>query len=480
MEIPKEDVAAVLIQFNPWWGKLPISDLPKWKRSVFRELLEWVTNPPTHRAVMLAGPRQVGKTTLLLQTIETLISKKIPSSNILYATFDHPILKLAGLEKVLEVWREIEPKGEGYEYLFLDEAQFLKDFGTWVKHRTDFNKSTRIIFTGSACPLLSAGEESGVGRWHTLPISTLSFYEYLQIKNIGIDVPDLANLTELFALSKANYSVIENAAHNLTAHFHEYLLRGGFPQTSLIESLPQAQRLLREDIIDKVLKRDMTALFGVRRVLELEQTFIYLCMHNGNIQELKTISNNLGINVATVQNFINLLEAAYLLYRIPPFGNGKEILRARYKCYLSDPAIAPAILMKGKSILEDATYLGKLVENAVLVHLKAHSVTSQLQFSYWKDSRSKELDLVLQVPDQLIPFEVKYQSTQFEDKDVPGLVNFCKDKGALYGYILTKAASDIGELQGSKNKSFKIMKIPSSIFCYWLGKSEINGQSILI
>lgn len=59
-------------------------------------------------------------------------------------------------------------------------------------------------------------------------------------------------------------------------------MRGGFPQTALVDSIPQAQRLLREDIIDKVLKRDMTAIFGVRRVLELEQTFIYLCMHDGD------------------------------------------------------------------------------------------------------------------------------------------------------------------------------------------------------
>ena len=68
--------------------------------------------------------------------------------------------------------------------------------------------------------------------------------------------------------------------------FHEYLLRGGFPQCALVESVDLAQKLLREDIVDKVLKRDMTALFGVRRVLELEQTFLYLCLHDGGLLDM--------------------------------------------------------------------------------------------------------------------------------------------------------------------------------------------------
>jgi hypothetical protein len=176
MKIPKDELLTVLVQFNPWWRKEGIPDLPTWKRAIFNELLEWVVRPPAHRAVMLSGPRQVGKTTLLLQAIDQLIKQGISPTNILYATFDNPICKLAGLDAILEAWREWGPKAEGPEYLFLDEAQFIRDFGTWAKHQTDFFKQRRIVFTGSAMPLANSGQESGVGRWHTLQISTLSFY----------------------------------------------------------------------------------------------------------------------------------------------------------------------------------------------------------------------------------------------------------------------------------------------------------------
>ena len=74
----------------------------------------------------------------------------------------------------------------------------------------------------------------------------------------------------------------------LTGHFHDYLLRGGFPEPALTDGLTRCQRLLREDIVDKVLKRDMTAFYGVRRVLEIERLFLYLCYHDGGILDIPT------------------------------------------------------------------------------------------------------------------------------------------------------------------------------------------------
>ncbi len=281
MKIPKEELIAILSQFNPWWKRERIPDIPKWCRGAFQELMQWIEQPPAQRAIMLSGPRQVGKTTLLLQAIQKLVESGVPPANILYATFDHPICKLAGLNAVLEAWRELEPKANGPEYLFLDEAQFIKDIGTWVKHQVDFFKNKKIVFTGSATPLIRMDQESGVGRWHTIGISTLSFYEYLQIKKIPLPhIDTIQAISNLLDCTPHEFFRMTEAANALIGHFHEYLVRGGFPQTVLVESITQSQALLREDIIDKVLKRDMTALFGVRRIIELEQLFIFLCMHD--------------------------------------------------------------------------------------------------------------------------------------------------------------------------------------------------------
>ncbi len=159
-------------------------------------------------------------------------------------------------------------------------------------------------------------------------------------------LPKLKSIRDLFNWPQKEFYRTTEISEPYVGHFHEYLVRGGFPQAALIENITQAQRLLRDDIIDKVLKRDMTVLFGVRRVLELEMTFLYLCMHGGGLLDMATLGSNLKIAQQTVLHFIELLEATHLIYRLPPFGYGKEVLRARYKVYLADAAIAPAVLMK--------------------------------------------------------------------------------------------------------------------------------------
>lgn len=479
MKVSKEELVAVLAQFNPWWRNEPISDLPEWKRAAWRELNSWLTNPPAHRAILLSGARQVGKTTLLQQQIDALLKQGVPPGNILYATFDHPILKLAGIEAVLEAWREREPQSGGSEYLFLDEAQFIREWGTWVKHQIDFNKKRRIVFTGSAMPLVEAGQESGVGRWHTIRLTTLSFYEYLQIKQLQLAaLPPLKSLTELFEWDQPQFYRTQEIAVPYVGHFHDYLIRGGFPQTAQVESINQAQRLLREDIIDKALKRDMTALFGVRRILDLEHTFLYLCMNDGGLLNMTDLSSNLEVKRPTAQHFIELLEACHLIYRLPPFGYGKDVLKGHFKIYLADAAIAPAVLLKGKSILDDPGALGVATETAVFKHLFARYYAQNVRFTYWRGKQNREVDLVAEVAGQLIPFEVKYRAQHTGLRELKGLLELCEQKNISRGYIVTKSLDDFGLMTGLSGGT-QIMRIPAPLLCYWMGASELNQPELL-
>jgi predicted AAA+ superfamily ATPase len=475
VKISHDELAAVLGQFNPWWRGEAVTDLPHWRRAAFQELQKWMVAPPAPRAVLLSGARQIGKTTLLLQSIAELLASGVPAANILYATFDHPLFKLSGIDAVIECWREREPRAAGPEYLFLDEAQFIRDWGTWVKHQVDFVRNRRIIFTGSAMPLLEAEQESGVGRWHAIRLTTLSFYEYLQIKKLQLPtLPQVNSLTELFSYSHGQLMGIQESAKPYVGHFHEYIVRGGFPQTAQVESITQAQRLLREDIIDKVLKRDMTALFGVRRILDLEQTFLYLCMHDGGLLDMPALCSNLEVKRPTAQHFIELLEATHLIYRLQPFGYGKEVLRGRYKIYLADAAISPAVLLKGKTVMEDQVALGVATETAVFKHLFARYYARQVKFTYWRGKRDHEVDLVAELGDLLIPFEVKYRTVHAGARELKGLFELCENKRVDRGYVVTKALDDFGPLASKEKPATKIMRIPAPLLCYWMGESETH------
>lgn len=479
------ELIAVLRQYNPWWRGAPTADLPAWRRKAFHDILNWMQSPPAPRALLLSGARQVGKTTVFLQVIQELIDNGVPPNKILYATFDHPLLKLLGIDGLLKLWREFEPESDGLEYLFLDEIQTIRDWQTWLKLQVDFEKKRRIAVTGSATPLVTEGQESGVGRWHTLRLSTLSFFEYLQLKQVRVPaLPEIDSLARLFDWQPAQFAAVAADGASLVAHFHEYLLRGGFPQSALMGSVTSAQKLLREDIVDKVLKRDMTALFGVRHVLELEQVFLYLCLHGGGMLDMQALCRDLELKKPTVNNFINLLESTHLIYKLPPFGYGKEILRARYQIYLADAAISPSVLLKGTSLLEDPNGMGVAVETAFFKHVFARYHAHSVGFSYWRGKNNREVDIVAETGGRLIPFEVKYRSQNTGAGDLKGLAGFCEERKVPRGYVITKEMQDFnilplgrGAESGNVGASVRIAKVPAPLACYWLGKTEQDELS---
>jgi predicted AAA+ superfamily ATPase len=450
-----------------------VRDLPGWRRAAFSELFLWLAAPPAPRAILLSGARQVGKTTLVLQAVEELLARGVKPERILYATFDHPLLKLIGLEGTLGVWREIQPRSEEIEYLLLDEIQYTQGWQTWLKHQVDFDKRVRIVVTGSAVPLQTESLESGVGRWHTIRLPTLSFSEYLQIQGIQLpNLPEVDSLAEIISWNPADLIRASETARPLVAHFHEYLLRGGFPQTAQIENVTLAQKLLREDIVDKVLKRDMTALFGVRRILELERTFLYLCLHDGGLLDIQTLCTQLGVQKATARGFIDLLEAAHLIYRLPPYGYGKEILRGKFKIYLADPAIAGSVLLKGRGLLEDEIRLGAAAEAAFFKHVFARYYQTGVTFTYWRGRKNLEVDILAEVPPRLFPFEIKYSRSPVQESDLKGLRLLCAEKEIPRGYVITRLISDFGVLTFSGKAETAILKIPAPLACYWLSRSE--------
>lgn len=472
MEIPHTELIRVLRQFNPWWSGRSIPGLSEWKRTAFDEISAWAESPPAHRALLLSGPRQAGKTTLFLQVIEHLLRSGTPGGNIIYVTFDHPVLKLVGPDGIIRAWNEIEPSRSGTEFLFLDEIQTVEAWQVWLKLQVDFEKHRRIALTGSALPLMEVGQESGVGRWHTLKISTLSFSEYLQLRRETLpDIPEVPSLTDLFGRDEGWFASVGEECRPLTGLFHSYLLRGGYPETAMMESVPLAQKLLREDIVDKVLKRDMTALFGVRRVLELEQTFLYLCLHDGGMLDLATLCNNLDVTKPTARNFIAMLEAAHLIYRLKPFGYGKEILRGREKIYLTDPAVAPAVMLRGRGILEDPTALGHAVETAFFKHVFARYYSQSIAFSYWRDTATgQEVDIIADTGERIVPFEIKYRGGGAEAKNLKGLQAFCKKRSIADAYVITRDAADFGITPLDRAGRSRAMRIPAPLACWWLGK----------
>lgn len=481
MNIPKSELISILQEFNPWWSGQLIKDLPDWERTASQEIAQWCSNTTSNRSLLLSGPRQVGKTTLFRQTVRNLLQQGVEASQIIYVTFDHPLLKLAGIKKTIEAWEELFPgTSEKAQFLFLDEVQFIPDWQVWLKHQVDFNKSRKIAITGSATPLRSSSAESGVGRWETIKLPTLTFKEFLRLRKIQLPtIPEIASLKQLLDYSTSELHQLQTAAQKLTPYFHDYLLRGGFPEPALEEELQRCQRLLREDIVDKVLKRDMTALYGVRRIVEIEKIFLYLCYHDGGILDITAISKELeNVKRALLTDHLDLLEATHLIYSLKPFGYGKEVLRGKSKVYLADAAIPGSILLFGQKLLQKPDRLGNAVETAFFKHVFTRYYQDQPTFSYWqsKGRKNYEVDLIAEIGDRIVPFEVKYQDKMISDSDLKGLRIFMEERSLNLGYVITRNPDSLfirqphSAKQGKQKERLnaKIIGVPACLACYWL------------
>ncbi|MCL4417657.1 MAG: DUF2341 domain-containing protein, partial [Actinobacteria bacterium] len=320
------------------------------KRFAYYEAGKVLKHPTIRRSVILSGARRVGKTTILYQLIDEMLNNGIPAKHILYVSFDHPILKCCTVEEILEAYEENVSGSSENLCFFFDEVHFADQWDLWIKYLYDHRRSCKIIATGSASPVLVAhASESGVGRWTIIKIPTLSFYEYCELVRIK-DLPKLPSEfkpSQLGTLSSEKLGSLMHSLAVLQKYFHRYLLIGGFPEIALSDDIPFTQRILREDVVDKVLKRDLTVLFNVRNVAELEKVFLYLCIHSGGLVTIDTIAKEIGgVARQTVSNYLSLLETANLIYISNPveIGGNSATMAGWFNGYIDESRIYNAAL----------------------------------------------------------------------------------------------------------------------------------------
>lgn len=480
--VSDEQVIKVLRQYNPWW-RIPSAikeESKPQKRLAYYEALKMLKHKSIRRFTVLSGVRRVGKTTIMYQIMDNLIDEGINPKNILYVTFDNPILKLVSVEHVLDIYEALYPI-KGTRYIFFDEVQYTENWELWMKVIYDSRKDIRLIATGSASPILEKGSaDSGTGRWSVLKIPTMSFYEYCRLLELGEpELPENLKLSELIKMSKAQLGDLMNKFMPLQNHFNRYLMIGGFPELVLSDDDIYAQRMLREDVVDKVIKRDVLTLFNIRSPLVMEKLFLYLCMNSTEIFNATMAAKELeNVSVNTIDNYIEALEMSNLIYLAKPMNVGsKGALKGRPKIFIADAAIRNAVLMID-DVLSDERELGVMVETAVYKHMVSFYQGSTAQIGYFRKAKDnqKEVDVVVELPREKILCEVKYRN----NSHIPAtdaIVELCQDEGAKIAnaFLVTKQLDDFGITK--HETATPIMRIPAIAFLYILGRTEAEGQN---
>lgn len=452
---------------NPWW--FPPHNLPQmyaeWNPRPYLELLApLVTETSVQRAVVLMGPRRVGKTVLIHHLIGRLLNDGIAPQNLCYFSVDHPIYNGLSLEDFLGFYQQAVGFDIGKKpcYVFFDEIQYLRDWERHLKSLVDSYPKTKFLVSGSAAAALKLkSSESGAGRFTDFMLPPLTFYEYLLLldQNHLVSTDTTGSRT---TFSTGNIS-------SLNKHFVDYLNFGGYPEVIFSEQIrSDPGRFIKGDIIDKVLLRDLPSLYGIQDIQELNYLFTNLAFNTAGELSLEELAQGSGVAKNTIKKYIEYLEAAFLVHRVHRVDrNARRFKRANnFKVYLTNPSMRAALF---SPVDAENDAMGALVETAIFsqwIHAE-----ERLFYARW---RRGEVDIINLSADQevLWAVEAKWSDRYFDrPEELQALLMFCQTKNLNRALVTTKTMSGPKTI-GDITFDFR----PASLYCFGLGFNILSWE----
>ncbi len=337
-----------------------------------RKIIERITQRlHDSKAIVLKGARQVGKTTLISQLL-------LNKDGVLWINGDDPTSRLR--------WNNMDAAGlvqltQGYDYLVIDEAQRIENIGLTAKMAIDNHLPVKVILSGSSSlNLASSVNEPLTGRKWSYELFPLSWGEMVSAYRL----PPMLDRLE------------------------ERLIYGCYPEVVTQDSKEERLR----EIAVSYLYKDILEYGNVRKpdlIIKLLQALAYQVGSEVSYQELSRL---LGVDVKTVQRYIQLLEDSFVLLRLPALSTNprKEISTSR-KIYFLDNGIRNAVIDNFNPLRMRNDH-GLLWENFIITELykQRRNKGGGDQFYFWRSRSQAEVDLVIRSSGRYEAFECKYSS----------------------------------------------------------------------
>ena len=410
------DYHRVFREQNPWHvdGKVPDALAYHVERPLAKFLWKQLVKARPRRFQLILGPRRVGKSTAMYQTVRSLLAAGVSPKKLWWLKLDHPLLTPIPLDILVNLVRgNSQPTTLEPVYLFLDELTYSSDWDLWLKAFHDQTWPVRIAGSSSSTAALRDKKpESGVGRWDEQALAPYLFAEYLELTGRPFEIPVCETLAETIRACIA----AKVQTTGLAEQRRRFLLTGGFPELLLADSmrtadeasmLLQSQRTLRNDSIERAIYKDIPQAFGVDNPLLLERTLYTLAGQVTGILSPSTLTQSLdGLSQPTFDKYLSYLERAFLVFTLPNYsGNESSVQKRGRKLYFVDGAVRNAALQRGIGPLHDDHEMGVLAENMAAGHLFAESQQSQTRLYHWRDKKD-EIDLVYDHPNEPLAFEI--------------------------------------------------------------------------
>lgn len=324
-----------------------------------------------NKAFLVFGPRQTGKTTF----VENLL-KKINKPTLSLNGDDADVREMLAKPNALQIGQMLN----GYEVLFIDEAQRINEIGLLLKIIVDRFKSIQVIATGS-----SAFELSG-----------------------KVNEPLTGRKYEIMLLP-FSYAELVNSSDFLTEErlIEQRLIYGAYPE--VVNDPKNAEEHLKL-LADSYLYKDLFALEQVNKPALFQKIVKALALQVGSEVNFSELAQLVKADQKTVEKYIELLEKAFVVFTLSAFsGNVRNEIKKNRKIYFYDNGIINSVT-RNFNTLNNRNDVGALWENYMISERIKHLKQNQLEPTtyFWRTTQQQEIDYIEKTGDQLLAVEFKW------------------------------------------------------------------------
>lgn len=380
---------------------------------------------------LIVGPRQSGKTTLMLE-LKSFLEQKGARTVLLNLDFESDRVffeSQANMLKKLDLEFGMK-KG----YVFIDEIQRKENAGLFLKGLYDLNLPYKFIVSGSgSLELKEKIHESLAGRKRMFELGTVSFEEFVDFKT---EYRYRGKLEEFFRL--------EN--DKAEAFLVEYLNFGGYPRVILEQEISEKIKIINE-IFRSYIEKDIAYLLNIDRVDAFGMLVRILASQPGQIVKYSKLAQEIGIAVATVKNYIWYAERTFSVKMIRPFfkNHRKEIAKSPVAYFYDLGLLNFSIGLFGN--LSQPEQLGFVFQNFVANRLGEKIQYTAQNLGYWRTLGGAEVDFILSDSRTVLPVEVKYAKLK-QAKVAVSLRNFIEKYNPKEAWVINlslKAETKMGK-----------------------------------
>ncbi|MCF8295382.1 MAG: ATP-binding protein [Bacteroidales bacterium] len=321
----------------------------------------------TYPVVTITGPRQAGKTTLAKQCFPTYT----------YCNLEHPQIRLLAQQDPVSFFKQYPAP------LIIDEIQHVPDLLSYIQTEVDERQINGLyILTGSQQLHLNAAvSQSLAGRTAMLTLLPLSIEE-------------------------------------LTAYYKQSLQRDTCLYTGFLPRIydqQQAPGVAYRNYLQTYIERDVRQLLHLKDLHSFEKFLYLLAGRIGQIINLASLANDTGVSATTISNWLSVLEASYVIFRLHPYFNnlGKRYIKSP-KLYFVETGLAAHLLgLEEERMIARDPLLGGLFENMMVIEaLKfRYNQGKSSNLYFYRDSKGMEIDLLIKLGAALFPIEIKSSMT---------------------------------------------------------------------